>query len=199
MCDIILNTLSNYLKYIGCIGTDKSDKTDTSKITNPHDIDINIDINLLSNETKFNLLGIKGNFYVKSVYDGDTITLQVPINLSVFNFLSENKINSSSINNPENHISLYEIRVRLLGIDTPEMKPSKTLPNREEHIEKAKKAKDFLSSLILNQIITVEFKENDKYGRPLVILYSNDININNQMIDKGFAKSYDGGTKETNF
>jgi len=158
-----------------------------------------LNINLLDHKKNFNLLGITGNFTVQSVYDGDTITLQIPINLSIYNYKSKNMINTLSINNSENKISIYEVRVRLLGIDTPEMKPSKNLPNREEHIKKAIDAKEFLSSQILNKVITVEFKENDKYGRPLVNIWIDKISINNLMIDKGHAKSYDGGTKNTEF
>ncbi len=209
MCDSMINILGYYLKCIGCFSNDTETNASTSIGTNEiisenqskqiKLINNYIDVQKLSYEQKFNLVGIKGNFFVKSVYDGDTITLQLPINLSVYNYISQDKINLKSINNPENKPSLYDIRIRLLGIDTPEMKPSKNLPNREEHIKKAINAKEFLSSLILNKIITVEFKENDKYGRPLGIIFINDTNINNLMIEKGHAKAYDGGTKDTNF
>ncbi len=79
------------------------------------------------------------------------------------------------------------------------MKPSKSLPNREEHIRKAREAKDFLSGLILNKIIICEFMQNDKYGRPLARIYYENKDINELMIEKGHAKPYDGGTKDTNF
>ena len=69
---------------------------------------------------------------VIKVYDGDTITIASKL--------------------PYNDSPLYRLSVRLNGIDTPEMKPSKNLPNREEHIKKAHEAKDFLSNLILNKI-----------------------------------------------
>lgn len=148
---------------------------------------------------KFNLLDIKGNFYVKSVYDGDTITILVPMNLSVFSCVSKDEIDPNSNSNTDNQINMFEIRTRLLGIDTPEMKPLKTIPNREEHIEKAKNARNFLANLIENKIITVEFNSNDKYGRPLSTIYYLNQNINKLMVEKGFAKAYDGGTKDTEF
>lgn len=150
---------------------------------------------------KFNLLGIKGNFYVKSVYDGDTVTILVPICLSVYSSITKDSIDAKSISNPKNEINMFEIRVRLMGIDTPEMKPPKNMPNRDEHIKKAIEAKEFLSEQILNKVITIEFLTNDKYGRPLVNLFLNDNiqSINNLMIQKGYAKAYDGGTKDTDF
>ncbi len=149
---------------------------------------------------KFNLDNVTGNFYVKSVYDGDTITILIPMNISIYNYENDKTIGDKSISNPENKIHLYEIRVRLHGIDTPEMKPSKNLPDRENHIKKAHEAKDYLSSIILNKIIKIEFMENDKYGRPLCKLYDQQNNqINKLMIEKGHAKDYSGGTNDTNF
>jgi endonuclease YncB( thermonuclease family) len=155
--------------------------------------------------SKFNLENICGDFLVDSVYDGDTITIIVPTKLYIYNMVSLNTldINSNNSNNP-NKITLNKVKVRLLGIDTPELKPSKNLPNREEHILKAKEARDFLSNTILKKVIRVEFLHNDKYGRPLVKLfikdeYNNLIYVNNLMVIKGFAKEYDGGTKDNDF
>jgi len=158
-------------------------------------------INLNTSEIKkFNLLGIKGNFYVKSVYDGDTIVILVPMIIRVFSNISKDLVEPiEPISNQLDQIYNYEIRLRLLGIDTPELKPLKSIPNREEHIKKANEAKNFLSQQIENKIVTVEFKENDKYGRPLGSIYLNNINLNNLMIEKGYAKIYSGKTKDNNF
>jgi endonuclease YncB( thermonuclease family) len=41
-----------------------------------------------------------------------------------------------------------------------------------------------------------EFFKNDKYGRPLVKLYRDQNCINDQMIQSGHGKPYDGGKKE---
>jgi len=163
---------------------------------------------------KFDLDNVKGKFYVESVYDGDTITILVPTKLSIYNMGSANTIDLYSNTNPNEKIILNKIRVRLYGIDTPELKPKKNLPNRDEHIAKAKEARDFLSELILNKIIKVSFLSNDKYGRPLVKLYTNEVTsnknsnldensgeicLNDLMIKKGFAKKYDGDTKDSDF
>ena len=150
---------------------------------------------------KFDLSNVEGEFYVESVYDGDTITILIPIKLSIYNMCSSNSIDLYSNTNPSEQIVLNKIRVRLEGIDTPELKPKKNLPNRDEHIAKAKEARDFLSGLILHKIIKVSFGENDKYWRPLVNLYiednfNNSIYLNDLMIKKGFAYKYDGGTKD---
>jgi endonuclease YncB( thermonuclease family) len=103
-----------------------------------------------------------------SVYDGDTIT-------AVFKFAGTH----------------YKWNCRLNGIDTPEMK-SKNIAEKQEAI----KARDFLREQILGKIVQLTCQEFDKYGRLLVIVFFNDVNINNLMVESGWAKSYSGGTKE---
>jgi endonuclease YncB( thermonuclease family) len=157
---------------------------------------INIDS---SEKKKFNLDNIKGDFYVESVYDGDTITVIVPVKTHIYNMISSNQIDEQSDNNKSNIIYFNTVKLRLMGIDTPEMKPPKDMVGRDEHIKKAKEAKEFLSEQILGQIINIEFLSNDKYGRPLAKIYKNNICLNDLMVEKGYAKKYDGGTKDTNF
>jgi endonuclease YncB( thermonuclease family) len=152
-----------------------------------------------SEKKKFNLDGVVGEFYVESVYDGDTITVLVPSKTHIYNMINSNQIDEDSDTNKLNTIYFNQVRLRLLGIDTPEIKPPKDLPDRELHIEKAKSAKKFLLDLILNKIIKVEFLTNDKYGRPLAKIYFNNQCLNDLMVEKGYAKKYDGGTKDTNF
>ena len=154
---------------------------------------------IVDNYKKFDLNDISGNFYVKSVYDGDTITILIPININIYDMNSSNSFDLNSNKNIHNKIFLNEIKVRLSGIDTPEIKPRLNIINREEHIKKAKEARDFLSNLILNKIIYVKLYHNDKYGRPLVDIYYNDIHLNNLLLEKGFANKYDGKTKDSNF
>ena len=119
--------------------------------------------------------------------------------MSVYSFISKDQIDYNSGSNSNFDINLFEIRTRLFGIDTPELKPLKNIPNREEHINKAIKAKNFLLNLIENKVVKVEFSANDKYGRPLSTIFYNNQNINNLMIEKGFAKNYDGGSKNYDF
>jgi endonuclease YncB( thermonuclease family) len=152
-----------------------------------------------SEKKKFNLDNIKGKFYVESVYDGDTITILIPVKTHIYDMISSDQIDELSDNNKSNTIYFNTVRIRLLGIDTPEMKPPKDMVDREDHIKKAKEAKEFLSGQILGKVINVEFLENDKYGRPLAKIYKNNICLNDLMIEKGYAKKYDGGTKDTNF
>ena len=71
--------------------------------------------------------------------------------------------------------------IRLLGINTPE---------RGEFLYQ--EAKDFLSSLILNQNVTLEFtkERTDKYNRTLAYIWLNNTNINVAMVKNGFATYY---------
>ena len=173
---------------------DKSENTEDKSVNYAKRISINT-----LEKKKFNLDNIIGNFYVESVYDGDTITIIVPVKSHIYNMVSQNKIDELSDNNKLNTVYFNNIRIRLLGIDTPEIKPSKDLPGRDEHIRKAKEAKEFLSSHILGKVIRIEFLSNDKYGRPLAKIYNDNICLNDLMIEKGYAKKYDGGTKDSNF
>lgn len=86
-------------------------------------------------------------------------------------------------------------KVRMLGYDSPEMKPLKTKENREKEIELAKQSRDTLSDWILNKIVDIEFGEFDKYGRPLGTIYIKNINMNQWMIDNGYGIPYDGKQK----
>ena len=164
---------------------------------NNDDTKVQININKLDKK-KFNLENIIGNFYVESVYDGDTITIIIPVKSHIYNMISQDHIDDKSDNNKSNIVYFNSIKIRLLGIDTPEIKPSKDLPNRDEHIIKAKEAKEFLSSNILGKVIRVELLYNDKYGRPLAKIYNDNICLNDLMVEKGYAKNYNGGTKDIN-
>jgi len=133
----------------------------------------------LENTKLWSLKGKKMWIKVLKVYDGDTIWIAIKINRSI-----------------------YKLSARLYGIDTPEMKPLKNKINRDIEIKNAKKAKEFLSNLVLNKVILIECGKWDKYGRLLITLFlkngicSPDININKLMISKGHAKEYFGGTKK---
>lgn len=128
------------------------------------------------NTPLWTLKGKKLKVKVLKVYDGDTIWIAIKLKGKV-----------------------YRLKVRLLGIDTPEMKPPKSQKNREKEIREAKKAKDFLENLVLNKVITIECGDWDKYGRLLGTLYKNKfcgkININKLLLSEGLAKEYYGGTK----
>ncbi len=68
----------------------------------------------------------------------------------------------------------------MYGYDAPEMKPPLKVPDRENIISNAKKARDFLSGLILDKVIYAERIpgtkpdqfQKDKYGRILVRVHT---------------------------
>lgn len=72
-----------------------------------------------------------------------------------------------------------KVKVRLSGIDSPEY--------RQSHWKKAKK---YLSSLILTRHVIVEATKEDRYGRLIgkVIYKNNDINL--KMLEAGYAWHY---------
>ena len=101
-------------------------------------------------------------------------------------------------------------KIRFLGIDTPELRGSQKelgLKARNYLINKLTDIvidnEDYTRNDIRNMInkdthiIEVLFGDFDKYGRPLAIIYKNNININEILVKDGYAKEYDGGTKDT--
>ncbi len=71
--------------------------------------------------------------------------------------------------------------IRLLGINTPE--------KGEEYYFEAKK---YLESLILNKSVEIKYgkQKTDKYRRILGYLYFNNTNINQKLVELGFANIY---------
>ena len=111
---------------------------------------------------------------VISVYDGDTCTVVLRL-----------------------HGKFVKFRVRMLGYDSPEMKPPLNTPNRVNVVESAKVAKLELEKLILNKIVQIDCGDWDKYGRLLGKIYvGHKMCVNDYMLENGFGYKYDGGTKE---
>jgi len=88
---------------------------------------------------------------------------------------------------------------RMYGIDTPELRTK----NPQEKVA-AIAAKNRLIELIgqTGQLVTVKFGKNDKYGRPLVTVFTKrngptefENSVNWKMCQEGYAVRYDGGTK----
>ena len=136
----------------------------------------------------FSFEGIKCNAKIVNVYDGDTFKAVI---------YYDNK--------------MIKINCRSLGYDSPEMKPRLNIKNREEHIEKAKAAKNrFIELVSVYELVYLECFKFDKYGRVLVNIYShktnynNSINreledkytINNKMIEERHGYVYNGGKKK---
>ena len=115
---------------------------------------------------------------ILKVVDGDTIDADIDLGFS---------------------ISL-EKRIRLAGVDTPESRTTDLkekamgLESKEWLKKKLEGAKDI--------IIKTELPDStEKYGRIIGHLFINEqeISLNNQMINDGYALAYDGGTKDKNF
>jgi len=131
----------------------------------------------------FSLKGLNTYCRILSIYDGDTCTIG-------FKWKGE----------------FFKTKVRMLGYDSPEMKPRKNVEKRDEEIAAAHRAKEFLDNSTKDKVLWIEFKEFDKYGRPLATLYTENssicclfsktrVNINELMVQTGHGYPYDGGTK----
>lgn len=108
-------------------------------------------------------------YYVIKVYDGDTITLAVKFDWDP---------------------NWYRMHVRLLGLDTPEMRSQDS-----EEKSKASQAKDTLSAMILGKYVTLSDISVEKYGRILANVWYEGKNMSEYMIDMGLGVYYDGGKK----
>lgn len=114
---------------------------------------------------------LKGNKYrakVVHVYDGDTVHL-------VFDYLGH----------------LFKWHVRIAHIDTPELR-TKNLEEKKMGYE----TRDKLRELIDGKMVDILCLDFDKYGRVLAEITYNDERIDKWLIDKGYAKPYEGKTKE---
>jgi micrococcal nuclease len=106
---------------------------------------------------------------VHEIIDGDTLDVSIDLGFHI------------------QHI----IRLRLYGIDTPELK-SKDVSERQLANLATKK----LTDLIEGKIVTVKtHKSSDKYGRYLAEIIHDGVNINKLLLAEGFAKEYYGGKK----
>ena len=127
------------------------------------------------NTTEFVPLVTDGK--VIKVYDCDTITIATK-----FPYLTT--LNESN--------TIYRFHVRLLGIDTPEMKTK-----NEDEKKIAHMAQKTLSELILNKNVSLKNTSLDKYGRILANVYTeNGVELSKWAIENRFAVSYDRETKK---
>tara|TARA_B100000287_G_scaffold157691_1_gene148795 strand:- start:322 stop:735 length:414 start_codon:yes stop_codon:yes gene_type:complete len=119
---------------------------------------------------------------IVKVLDGDTIDVLIDLGFDLFK----------------------KERVRIAGVDTPE-KRTRDLEEKALGIDATNWLKAKLDETIKGDeelTIRTELKGGvGKYGRLLGWLYvgDTDISLNEQMINEGYAWSYDGGTKQKNF
>lgn len=149
----------------------------------------------MSDIPKFSLQGV---FYTKviKVYDGDTITVAM---------------------NPfpgSRYSQMWAFDVRMYGYDSPELRPRRNDPNRDQIKKKAIEARDALRARVLNKYIILEcLPTKDKYGRLLAKVYipktkikthgsrvrggyePDGQSINDWMIKHNHGKPYFGGSK----
>jgi len=108
---------------------------------------------------------------VIEVLDGDTITVTIDLGFKL----------------------TYSTPVRFFGINAPEVHST----NAKEKSD-GLKAKAKLTELLAGKIVTLRtVKPNDKYGRYLADVYLSggglqEKSVNQQMIDLGFCKPWDG-------
>lgn len=110
---------------------------------------------------------------VISVYDGDTFTIASKL--------------------PYYGSPIYKFRVRIAGIDTPEMKGA-TRTDKEKLLATA--AQEHTSKLIYKKWVRLENVKLDKYGRILADVFVNRINVAEDLLTHNLAVRYDGGTKQ---
>ncbi len=128
---------------------------------------------IISNETSPNILDIPDNFFEKqinpqyqypalvvSVYDGDTITVNIDLGFG---------------------IELKKQKIRLYGINTPEV--------RGESRDLGIISRDYVREKILNKNITLQSikDKKGKYGRWLGIILIKNVNLNEELISKNLA------------
>ena len=115
---------------------------------------------------------------VENVVDGDTIDVLIDLGFDI----------------------LFQSRVRLAGIDTPESR-TKDLKEKALGLESKEYLKKHLKDAKSVIIKTEKMDSSEKYGRILGWVYVNGdtISLNDMMINDGYAWGYLGDTKVKDF
>jgi micrococcal nuclease len=115
---------------------------------------------------------------VDNVVDGDTIDVLIDLGFDI----------------------LFQSRVRLAGIDTPESR-TKDLKEKALGIESKEYLKKALKDAKSVVIKTEKMDSSEKYGRILGWVYINGdtVSLNDMMINDGYAWGYLGDTKVKDF
>jgi micrococcal nuclease len=108
-----------------------------------------------------------------AVVDGDTLDIEINLGLDI----------------------LHRTRIRLLGIDTPEL--HSPVP---EQREAAKAARDFVINQVMGKPLTIRTVKDrrEKYGRYLAGIWieGDAVSVNDKLIEAGLAVPYSGGLRE---
>ena len=115
---------------------------------------------------------------VENVVDGDTIDVLIDLGFDI----------------------LFQSRVRLAGIDTPESR-TKDLKEKALGLESKEYLKKALKDSKSVVIKTEKMDSSEKYGRILGWVYINGdtVSLNDMMINDGYAWEYMGDTKVKDF
>ncbi len=115
---------------------------------------------------------------VENVVDGDTIDVLIDLGFDI----------------------LFQSRVRLAGIDTPESR-TKDLKEKALGLESKEYLKKHLKDAKSVVIKTEKINSSEKFGRILGWLYVNGEteSVNDKMINDGYAWGYMGDTKVKDF
>jgi micrococcal nuclease len=115
---------------------------------------------------------------VENVVDGDTIDVLIDLGFDI----------------------LFQSRVRLAGIDTPESR-TKDLKEKSLGLESKEYLKKHLKDAKSVVIKTEKMDSSEKYGRILGWVYINGDteSLNDKMINDGYAWGYMGDTKVKDF
>ena len=87
-------------------------------------------------------------------------------------------------------IVLNNERIRLQGMDAPETKQYCKAKDKKTKIPCGKIATEKLKEIIGNNKVTCNIKGTDRYKRKLAYCYVGDININQEMVKRGYAVAY---------
>jgi micrococcal nuclease len=115
---------------------------------------------------------------VENVVDGDTIDVLIDLGFDI----------------------LFQSRVRLAGIDTPESR-TKDLAEKALGLEAKEYLKKHIKDAKTVVIKTEKMDSSEKYGRILGWVYINGetVSLNDMMINDGYAWGYLGDTKVKDF
>jgi micrococcal nuclease len=115
---------------------------------------------------------------VENIVDGDTIDVLIDLGFDI----------------------LFQSRVRLAGIDTPESR-TKDLKEKALGLESKEYLKKALKDAKSVVIKTEKMDSSEKYGRILGWVYvdGNTVSLNDMMINDGYAWGYMGDTKVKDF
>ena len=76
-------------------------------------------------------------------------------------------------------------KIRLACIDTPELRGKKA------DLMPAKAARDYLNELVAGSTVTIRRVTKDRYGRTVAELSKGPMNIQEHLVEKGFASIYE--------